>query len=229
MKNPFTIKVVSDKRYFCNRTREIDKLVRHAENETNVVLFSPRRYGKTSLVRQVQSRLASRKFITVFIDLFGLSREEFLQLNVKDVIPPEQYQKSDKEFAKLNEEGKYEKFIGKQRTKDGRWLDIEVSASAIIKNGKLIGSRDIVRDITVRRREEAKKEKLIVELQNALAEIKTLRGILPICSYCKKIRDDEGYWNQVDAYIKKHTKAEFTHGICPECAKKHFAELFEKV
>ena len=73
MKNPFTIKVVSEPRNFCNRTQEIENLVRHAENATNVVLFSPRRYGKTSLVRQVQSRLASQKFITVFIDLFGLS------------------------------------------------------------------------------------------------------------------------------------------------------------
>jgi PAS domain S-box-containing protein len=162
------------------------------------------------------------------IDLFGFSREEFLQLNVRDIIPPEQYQKSDKEFAKLNKKGEYEKFIGRQRTKDGKWLDIEVSASAIIKNGKVIGSRDIVRDITARKREEEKKEKLIVELQNALAEIKTLRGILPICSYCKKIRDDGGYWNQVDAYIKKYTEAEFSHGICPKCAKKYFAELFEK-
>jgi hypothetical protein len=51
---------------------------------------------------------------------------------------------------------------------------------------------------------------------------------LPICSYCKKIRDDGGYWNQVDAYIKKYTEAEFSHGICPKCAKKYFAELFEK-
>jgi len=162
------------------------------------------------------------------IDLFGFSREEFLQLNVKDVIPPEQYQKSDKEFAKLNEQGDYDKFIGKQKTKDGRWLDIEVSASAIIKNGKVIGSRDIVRDITARKEAEAKKERLIAELQNALAEIKTLRGIVPICAYCKKVRDDEGYWNQVEAYIRKHTEAVFSHGICPNCAEKYFPDLFEK-
>ena len=162
------------------------------------------------------------------IDLFGYSREEFLQLNVKDVIPPEQYQKSDIEFLKLNEKKKYEKFVGKQRTKDGRWLDIEVNSSAIVKNGKVIGSRDIVRDITARRNAEAKKEELIAELQNALAEIKTLRGIVPICSYCKKVRDDEGYWNQVDAYIQKHTEAKFSHSICPKCAEKYFSELFEK-
>ncbi|WP_319526685.1 ATP-binding protein [uncultured Desulfosarcina sp.] len=73
MKNPFTLKVVTEADHFCNRVKEIDQLVRHAKNATNVVLYSPRRYGKTSLVRQVQSRLKSEKFITVFIDLFGLS------------------------------------------------------------------------------------------------------------------------------------------------------------
>jgi len=57
-------------------------------------------------------------------------------------------------------------------------------------------------------------------LQSALDEIKTLRGILPICSYCKKIRDDKGYWNQIESYIHKHSGTEFSHGICPECAKK---------
>ena len=73
MKNPFTLKVVSDGTRFCNRTKEIEQLMRHAENEANIVLFSPRRYGKTSLVHQVQSRLSERKYLTVFVDLFGLS------------------------------------------------------------------------------------------------------------------------------------------------------------
>jgi Membrane-associated sensor domain len=63
------------------------------------------------------------------------------------------------------------------------------------------------------------------ELQGALAEIKTLSGLLPICSHCKKIRDDKGYWNQIEAYIGSHSEAEFTHGICPECQKKYYAEF----
>ncbi len=58
-----------------------------------------------------------------------------------------------------------------------------------------------------------------------LSEIKTLRGILPICSYCKQIRDDKGYWSQIESYIRKHSDAEFSHGICPECAKKHYPDL----
>jgi len=61
----------------------------------------------------------------------------------------------------------------------------------------------------------------IKELQSAMGLIKTLRGLLPICMYCKKIRDDKQYWQQVEGYISEHTEAQFSHGICPDCFKKH--------
>ncbi|MBU2521318.1 MAG: response regulator [Proteobacteria bacterium] len=63
------------------------------------------------------------------------------------------------------------------------------------------------------------------ELEKSLAEIKTLRGIPPICANCKKIRDDKGYWNQIESYIHKHSEAEFSHGICPECMKKLYPDF----
>jgi hypothetical protein len=62
------------------------------------------------------------------------------------------------------------------------------------------------------------------ELENALKEIQTLREILPLCSFCKKIRDDEGYWEQVDVYIKKHLQADISHSICPKCAEEHYPD-----
>jgi hypothetical protein len=65
----------------------------------------------------------------------------------------------------------------------------------------------------------------VAELQNVLADVKQLSGLLPICAYCKKIRDDKGYWNQIEAYLQKHTEAEFSHGICPDCEKKIYADL----
>jgi len=67
---------------------------------------------------------------------------------------------------------------------------------------------------------EEQREQLIEELRNALTDIKTLRGLLPICAWCKKIRDDRGYWTQIEQYIRAHSEAEFTHGICPECRQK---------
>jgi AmiR/NasT family two-component response regulator len=63
------------------------------------------------------------------------------------------------------------------------------------------------------------------ELEKALSEIKTLRGILPICASCKNVRDDKGYWNQIESYIRDHSEAEFSHSLCPECAKKLYPDL----
>ncbi len=68
----------------------------------------------------------------------------------------------------------------------------------------------------------AEKENLIKELRNTMEEIKTLKGIIPICSHCKKIRDDKGYWDRVENYISEHSMAKFSHGICPECAEKNY-------
>ena len=65
----------------------------------------------------------------------------------------------------------------------------------------------------------------IEELRQALDQIKTLRGILPICANCKKIRDDQGYWSQVEVYVRDHTEAQFSHGICPECMKRLYPEF----
>lgn len=69
----------------------------------------------------------------------------------------------------------------------------------------------------------------IEELHQALDQIKTLRGIVPICANCKKIRDDAGYWQQVEAYVASHTEAEFSHGFCPECLKKLFPDVYEEI
>jgi nitrate/nitrite-specific signal transduction histidine kinase len=79
-------------------------------------------------------------------------------------------------------------------------------------------------EITERKRVEAEREKLIRELQEALAKVKTLSGFIPICASCKKIRDDKGYWEQVEVYIRNHSEAEFSHGICPECFKKLYPD-----
>ncbi len=68
----------------------------------------------------------------------------------------------------------------------------------------------------------------MTKLQNALDEIHTLRGILPICSYCKKIRTDSGAWEQIDVYIRNHSDVNFSHGICPDCMKKLFPDLVDK-
>ena len=75
---------------------------------------------------------------------------------------------------------------------------------------------------------EEEREELIQTLRDALAKIKRLQGMLPICASCKKIRDDKGYWNQLEAYIEEHSEAEFTHGFCPDCMKKLYGVSLDK-
>jgi DNA-binding FadR family transcriptional regulator len=76
---------------------------------------------------------------------------------------------------------------------------------------------------------ERERERLITELQQALAQVKLLSGLLPICANCKKIRDDKGYWKQVETFISEHSEAIFSHGICPECVRKHYPDLADDV
>jgi PleD family two-component response regulator len=72
---------------------------------------------------------------------------------------------------------------------------------------------------------ERERDRTIQKLQEALSTIKTLSGLLPICANCKKVRDDKGYWKQIEAYVQEHSEAEFSHGICPDCAKKLYPEF----
>ena len=85
----------------------------------------------------------------------------------------------------------------------------------------------VVTDITTQLNQQHEREKLLAERENALAEIHVLSGLLPICASCKKIRDDQGYWNQLESYIQKHSNAEFTHGICPECMRHLYADYLD--
>jgi PAS domain S-box-containing protein len=108
-----------------------------------------------------------------------------------------------------------------------RWI-AHVCQSVYDDQGRFNGTRGSNRDITLRKIAEQERERLIIELQEALAKVKTLSGMLPICASCKKIRDDKGYWKQIEAYISDHSEAEFSHGICPDCAEKIYGKYFKK-
>lgn len=93
------------------------------------------------------------------------------------------------------------------------------------KDGIVFGILGICTDITKRKKMELEKEALITELKEAISKVKTLGGLLPICSNCKKIRDDKGYWKQIEEYIMTHSDAEFSHGICRDCAKMLYPDF----
>ena len=108
----------------------------------------------------------------------------------------------------------------------GEARQVEVHGCPIFDdNGSIVQMIEYSVDITDRKLAEAEREKLIVDLQKALDEIRQLSGILPICASCKSIRDDKGYWNKVEQYLAEHSDVQFTHGICPDCVKKLYPEL----
>ncbi len=155
---------------------------------------------------------------------YGYTYDEFLNISASDITA-----KSD-----VNEHGKgdFRKELIKKGQlifetihvkKSGETFPVEINSNIFYQNKKPY-ILALVRDITERKQSEKKQEFLINELQEALENIKTLKGLLPICSICKKIRDDKGYWNILEGYIEKHSEAFFSHGICPECSDKLYGD-----
>ena len=107
-----------------------------------------------------------------------------------------------------------------QQAHDKLETRVEERTAALVKTNDLLRA-----EIAERKRVENERAQLIGELQRTLAEVKELSGLLPICADCKKIKDDGGYWNQIEVYVTHHSKAHFSHGLCPDCAKKYYAEL----
>ncbi len=106
-------------------------------------------------------------------------------------------------------------------------LNVQADVSSQDEIGDLARSFNDM--ISARRKIEQDREEIISRLQAALQEVRTLSGLLPICAWCKKIRDDRGYWQQIEGYISRHTEAVFSHGICPDCLKEVSRETYERL
>lgn len=158
----------------------------------------------------------------------GYPSRELLGMNFWDIVHHD-YKALVKERGQKHQRGeettnRYEfKIIRKDGTE--RWVDL-TGASVLI--GIDPAGVVSVADITERKRNEEKLEQLVLKLRDALTKVKTLSGMLPICASCKKIRDDKGYWEQIEIYIRDHSEAEFTHGICPDCVKTLYPDQCRK-
>ena len=108
-------------------------------------------------------------------------------------------------------------------TLNGRLITLEFLPITGEKPSHLVILTDITERLEAERALQAEHDRLL----DALSEVKALSGLLPICASCKKIRDDTGYWNQIETYIRDHSEADFSHGICPDCAKKLYPEYFK--
>lgn len=161
--------------------------------------------------------------------IFGHSAHDVLGRELHPLLAPPRYLAAYKAgFEKFRTTGKGHA-IGRTlemfaMRKDGTEFPIELSLSAYHFNRRwhAVGT---IRDISDRKAAEQEKEKLIGDLQDVLKRVRQLSGLLPICAHCKKIRDDKGYWSQIETFIQKHSDAEFSHSICKECAEKYYPDM----
>lgn len=152
--------------------------------------------------------------------LFGYRAEEMIAEPVTRIIPQENIREEADILARLKRGERIDHYEAVRRRKDSTLIPVSLTISPVRDAaGNIIGASKIARDLTDRKNYEAQAT-LVVQLQKALAEIKTLRGLIPICAWCKRIRDDKAFWHTVEQYISERTEATFTHGICPGCYER---------
>jgi PAS domain S-box-containing protein len=158
--------------------------------------------------------------------ILGRTREEILKEGRQGLMDP-----SDPRLAALVAEREQKGRAHGEllaRHKDGTVFPLEISSVVFKARDGNTRTCIVIRDISERKAAEAERERLIGELQEALVRVKTLSGLLPICAACRKIRDSKGHWDELEGYIRKHTEADFTHGICPDCRLKLYPETIRQ-
>ena len=172
----------------------------------------------------------------------NFTKEEYLKCNITTLSPVLKAGVAEKYRTVLKGRPLHIKNVFFEDTIGGDSRYFNIRGIPLLSDGAVIGAIMIHEDITELKKAEeeliqyrdhleelvtqrtAELEKTNQDLRKALSEVKSLRGILPICSYCKKIRDDKGYWNMLELYLLENAGAELTHGVCPDCYKKHFEE-----
>ena len=170
--------------------------------------------------------------------LTGYSSQEIQKLEVERLFTPQSYELAKKvlseELSRNNEPEPIARHMPRTLElellrKDGGTVWVELTTTFIWDSrGRPVYILVVARDITIRKQADSERERLVTELQNALGDVKTLRGLIPICANCKKIRDDKGYWKQIEGYISEHSDAVFSHGICPDCMKKLYPDYSDR-
>lgn len=154
--------------------------------------------------------------------LTGIPAPKAIAQNITDLLPESMAKDLDKLFHESMETQTTKTYVSKVKLQNKvYYFDINIYPA---KHGLSV----FFKDVSERMYAERERERLIAELQDALNKVKTLSGLLPICAFCKNIRDDGGYWHQVEAYIKAHSEANFSHGVCPDCAKQHYPEYYKE-
>jgi PAS domain S-box-containing protein len=165
----------------------------------------------------------------ILAQIFGYTVDELIgKKGPVDLVLPEDWPLAKENLQKqISGEVTSIRYEFRGKTKNQKVIYIEAYATRTVYQGKpaVIGT---LLDISERKLAEEERDLLIIDHLEALSRIKTLSGLLPICAACKRIRDDKGYWSQIETYISKHSDALFSHGICPDCAKNMYPKIFKK-
>ena len=161
-----------------------------------------------------------------FVQVTGYTLAEALGKNPRVLKSGDKGPEAYRELWETIKAGKEWNGEFKNKKKNGE-LFWEIASISPIRDlaGRITHYVAVKEDITARKQNEVERDLLIKDLEDALASVKSLSGLLPICASCKKIRDDKGYWSQVESYIQKHSEAKFSHGLCPDCIKKLYPNL----
>jgi len=185
-----------------------------------------RAFFNLAAIGAAQANPRSQRFLDVnekLCEITGYSRDELLQMTFEQITHPEDRASDFEPYSRLME-GEIPSYETVKRfvRKDGRVIWVQLTATVVREpSGRLLHTAALITDVTERRMAEREREKLIAELQHALSEVRTLSGLLPICAWCKKVRDDKGYWERIESYIETHSHMQFTHGICPDCVQQY--------
>lgn len=148
----------------------------------------------------------------------GYTREELMSRPFLEFVHPDDRERTLRQNAAVRGGGQALSFENRYVCKDGSFRWLRWNAAPDVARQRIYS---VARDVTDSKRAAEEREELVHKLQSALEEVRTLRAILPICSYCRKVRDDENYWHTVEGYISQHTDTRFSHGICPSCMAVH--------
>jgi PAS domain S-box-containing protein len=183
-----------------------------AEPSTDTLIFNDRFYAFCGTTAKLEGgyRMKRKEFSRRFVH--PDDQQEVNALIIEAILNPEAESVYDHEHRLLRRDGKVRHVLSRIKIiKDAAGFPLRVFGAN--------------QDITERKLIEEEREKLILDLSEASAQVKTLSGLLPICASCKKIRNTSGSWEQMESYIRDHSEADFTHGICPECARILYPEL----
>lgn len=144
----------------------------------------------------------------------GFSREELMARPFIEFVHPDDRERTRAQNQRVRSGDPALGFENRYLCRDGSYRWLFWNSTAHLPAGMIFG---VARDVTARKEAEAERDRLVERLRQSLAEVRTLREILPICGYCRKIRDDRDYWHSVESYIETHTNSRISHGICPDC------------